>query len=372
MNKKLKFKLLKQNEKGRAWDIELNWTTLKTPVFMPVWTKATIKWIPLEFLQDSDFLWSENFMNIILANTFHLYLNPWDQIIKNAWWLHRFENRNKLILTDSGWFQVFSLWLGNKKDKLIKVENNWVHFKSPKDWSKHFFTPEKVIDIQSNFRSDIMMMLDVCSPVTDITKEEVNEQMQTTHRWAEIAYRYHMEKYEKTRWALFPIIQWWLYKDLREESIKHISKFATDGIAVGWLSVWETKDKFDEMIDFIWDKLPSDIPRYLMWIWTPDYIRQAIKSWIDMFDCVLPTRLGRHGWAFYQDQTIKLKNACFREDFSPVDKNCNCYCCRNFSRAYIHHLLKEKEMLWWILLSFHNIVYLNNLVNKIREEILSD
>jgi queuine tRNA-ribosyltransferase len=195
--------------------------------------------------------------------------------------------------------------------------------------------------------------------------------MQTTHKWATNAYEYFMTKYEKTKWVLFPIIQWWLHKDLREESINYLSKLAFDWIAIWWLSVGESQESFNEIVDFIWDKLPTDITRYLMWIWTPKYIKKAIKSWIDMFDCVLPTRLGRHWWAFVNDEIIKLKNARFKEDFSPVDSTCNCYCCKNFSKAYIHHLIKEKEMLWWILLSLHNIVYLNNLVNRLREEILS-
>ena len=368
---KLKFKILKKKWKARAGEIDLNWIKLKTPIFMPVGTKATIKWLILDLLKNSNYLWTKERISLILSNTYHLFLRPGPDLIKTMWWLHKWENWDWLILTDSGGFQVFSLWLGNRKDKLVKLEENWVWFKSPKDGSKHFFTPENVIDIQSKLSSDIMMMLDVCSPVENITKDEVYKQMLITHKWAEKAYNYFMPKYESTRWVLFPIVQWGLYKDLREESSKFLSQFAEDGIAIWGLSVWETKQEMKEILSFTTDFLPEDKPRYLMWVWTPEDLIMWIREWVDMFDCVLPTRLGRHGTAFSSDGYIKLKNACYFADPRPIDENCNCYVCKNYSRSYLHHLVKEKEMLGWILISLHNIAYLHQLVERERSWILA-
>ena len=287
INPKLKFKVLKKKWKARVGQIELNWITLTTPVFMPVWTKAAIKAILPEFFINSKFwLGIETPINLILANTFHLYLRPGDIFIKEVWWLHKFENRDKLILTDSGWFQVFSLWLarnvrftlldkvsnrvkmniqmsGWKKENLIKLTEEGVWFKSPIDGSKHFFYPEKVVDIQANLGSDIMMVLDVCSPVYNISKDEVAYQMQLTHKWAKRAFDYFLPKYNEIRWVLFPIVQWGIYKDLRQQSVEYLSQFAIDWIAIWGLSVWETKEQMYKILQFLSDKLPEDKPRYL-------------------------------------------------------------------------------------------------------------
>ena len=374
---KLKFKILKKKGKARLGEITLNGIKLKTPVFMPVWTKATVKWIVLDFLKDSSYLWTSERVNLILANTYHLFLRPGPDLIEKAWWLHKWENWDGLILTDSGWFQVFSLglrgesfWKSQKQNKkLVKIEDNWVWFKSPKDWKKHFFSPENVIDFQIKYWSDIMMMLDVCSPVENISKEEVYNQMLLTHKWAEIAYNYFKPKYDKSRWVLFPIVQGGLYKDLREQSAKYLSKFTDDGIAIGWLSVWETKEEMEDILSFTTQFLPEDKPRYLMGVWTPEDIIMAVNEGIDMFDCVLPTRLWRHWTAFSSDWYIKLKNSIYFDDFNPIDKNCNCYVCKNYSRSYLHHLVKEKEMLGGILISLHNIAYLHQLVEKIRYDL---
>lgn len=369
---KLSFRIIKTKWKARVWEINLNGVKLTTPVFMPVWTKATIKWIILDMLKDPKYIWIQTPIQLILANTFHLYLRPWDELIKNAWWLHKFENWNKLILTDSWWFQVFSLGLGNKNGSLMKLKPNWVEFKSPYDGTKHFFSPEKVVDIQSNLGSDIMMVLDVCSPIHNISKQKVAQQMKITHDWAKMAFEHFMPKYDKTRWVLFPIIQWWIHKDLREESIEFLSKYAQDWIAIWWLSVWETKEEMYWILDHISDKLPEDKPRYLMWVGTPEDINQAIYHWIDMFDCVLPTRLGRHGSAFTKNWVIKLKNAQYKEDFSRLDDECNCFTCQNFTKAYLNHLVKENEMLGSILLSLHNIAYLHKIVEDIKSDILNN
>lgn len=369
---KLNFKIIKKQWKARVWKIKLNGIEMTTPVFMPVWTKATIKWMILDLLLEKKYIWNEEEMKIILANTFHLFLKPWNKLIKDAWWLHKFENRKNLILTDSWWFQVFSLWLWSNNEKLAKIVDWWVWFKSPYDWSKHFFNPENVVDIQSDFWSDIMMVLDVCSAVENSTKKIVNEQMNLTHKWADRAFHHFEQKYNKTRWVLFPIIQWWIYKDLREESTKYLSKYAIDWIAVWWLSVWESKDDMYSILKYISDFLPEDKPRYLMWVWTPEDIEEWIKQGIDMFDCVLPTRLWRHWSAFSKEWIIKLRNSKYSSDLSSLSDDCNCYCCKNFSKAYLNHLIKEKEMLWSILLSLHNISYLNNIVNSIRTKIIKN
>lgn len=381
MKNKLKFKILKKIWNARVWQITLNWIKLTTPVFMPVWTKATIKGLVLDMLKDPKYTGSKIPINLILANTFHLYLRPGDKLVKKTWWLHKFENRPSLILTDSGWFQVFSLWLGKKENNdtdnrpeskhnvWMKLSEHWVKFNSPFDWSKHEFTPENVVDIQCNLWSDIMMVLDVCSP-SDANKKTINEHMQMTHRRAKRAFDHFKKKYDKSRWVLFPIVQWWTFKDLRAESIEFLSNYARDWIAVGWVSVWEKKSLIQDIVKFCWDKLPEDKPRYLMWVGTPEDILHAVKNWFDMFDCVLPTRLGRH-WVWFSDKwNIKISNAQYRNDFKPLTKSCKCYTCTNFTKAYIHHLVREKEMLWGILLSLHNIAYLHNMLEEWKNKIL--
>ncbi len=371
---KLQFKVLKQKWAGRIGQITLNWVTVTTPIFMPVWTKATIKGMVLDLLQDPKYIWNEEPIKLILANTFHLYLRPWDELIKKAWWLHTFEHwKNGLILTDSWWFQVFSLWLWKDADEesplrndhahqvKIKLSEEWVKFNSPYDWSKHMFTPENVVDIQCNLWSDIMMMLDVCSPAKS-SKEVAEKQMHMTHRRAKRAFEHYEKKYDAHRWVLFPIVQWWTFKDLRAASIEALTPFAKDGIAVGGVSVWEWRELINEIISFVWPKLPEDKPRYLMWVGTPEDLRYAIEHWFDMFDCVLATRLWRHGVAFSDDGNIKILNAKYTADFTSLTSTCPCFVCKNYTKAYLHHLVKEWEMLWWVLLSLHNIAYLNNLL----------
>lgn len=382
---KLNFKILKKSWNARVGEINLNWVTLTTPIFMPVGTKATIKGLILDMLQDPKYIWDLPTINLILANTFHLYLRPWDQLIKDAWWLHKFENRDWLILTDSGWFQVFSLWLNknsrgeyksNDEDKefshevKVKLTEDWVKFNSPYDWSKHFFTPESVVDIQCNLWSDIMMVLDVCSP-TDANKKTIQEQMHMTHRRAKRAFDHLEKKYDQVRWVLFPIVQWWIHLDLRQQSIDFLSQYAQDWIAVWWVSVGESKELIREVVEFTWPKLPNDKPRYLMWVGTPEDISHAIEHGFDMFDCVLATRLGRHGMAFSDEWNLTIKNAKYKSDFTPLTENCSCFACKNYTKAYLHHLIKEKEMLGWILLSFHNIVYLNNILENRKQKLLS-
>jgi len=375
---KLDFKILKQKWNARVWQITLNGITLTTPVFMPVGTKATIKWMILDMLKDTKYIWDLPEIKLILANTFHLYLRPGDELIKEAGGLHSFENRDKLILTDSGGFQVFSLWLGktdsrewpeDQHEVRMKLTEDGVKFSSPYDGSKHIFTPENVVDIQCNLWSDIMMVLDVCSPA-GADKKTINEHMQITHRRAKRAFEHFTPKYKKARGVLFPIVQWWTYLDLRQESIDVLSTYAWDWIAVGGVSVGESKELIREIVEFTWPKLPTNVPRYLMWVWTPEDLVHAMDQWFDMFDCVLPTRLGRHGEAFSSEWNIKLSNAKYGKNFTPLTTDCWCYTCKNFTKAYLHHLLNEKEMLWGILLSLHNIVYLHKIVEDWKAKML--
>lgn len=379
---KLDFKILKQYGNARVWQITLNGVTLTTPVFMPVGTKATIKGLPLDMLKDPTYIWDLPEIQLILANTFHLYLRPGDELVKAAWGLHTFEHRDKLILTDSGGFQVFSLGLGknderwktnNEKwshDVKMKLTENGVKFRSPYDGSKHEFTPENVVDIQCNLWSDIMMVLDVCSPAWS-DKRTIHQHMQMTHRRAKRAFDHLAPKYDDVRGVLFPIVQWGTYLDLRQESIDFLSQYAWDGIAVWGVSVGESKDLINEVVAFTASKLPFDKPRYLMGVGTPEDITHAIEQWFDMFDCVLPTRLGRHGEAFSADGNIKISNAPYAKDFSPLTNDCGCYTCKHFSKAYLHHLIREKEMLGGILLSLHNIVYLHKIVEDWKTKILN-
>lgn len=373
MTNKLNFTINKTKWAARTGTIELNGVTMQTPVFMPVGTKWTVKWVHLDMLNDPNYIWEEIETNIILGNTFHLYLQPGDQLIKKAGGLHKFINRDKLILTDSGGFQIFSLWLGNKKNgsKMVKIFDDHVDFRDPKNGAKHTFTPTGTVDVQSNFGSDIMMMLDVCAPTHDTTKDVVAKYMNLTHKRAKEQFDYHTSIYNDVRGALFPIVQWWLYEDLREESLAVAAGFARDGIAIWGLSVGESKEDMNRMLKFLSDKMPVAVPRYLMWVGTPEDLEYGILNGIDMFDCVLPTRLGRHGVAMAYGGNIKIRNAQYREDFGPLVEWCTCHACRNHTRAYIHHLIHEDEMIGGILLSLHNVSYLHQITNKMRKYINS-
>lgn len=378
MKNKLKFDIKWISWYARAWVISLNGVQIETPVFMPVGTRATLKGIDLWLLNDSRYM--EHQSNIILSNTFHLHLRPGADTIEKHWWLHNFMNWDKLILTDSWGFQVFSLWLSKNNDdnfksnkKLVRLHEDYVEFRSPLDWSKHVFTPMGTVDTQRKFGSDIMMMLDVCSPAWDISKRKVYNQMQLTHKRAKIQSDYFDHIYAQSRWVLFPIVQWGLHNDLREESVNYLKQFAKDGIAIWWLSVWESKEDMYRILDFLSEKLPIDIPRYLMWVGSPEEMIYAIRSGIDMFDCVLPTRLGRHGVAMKLGGNMKIKNSKYKNNLEKwLAPWCNCHACKNFTLSYLHHLIIEKEMLWGILLSLHNINYLHMLAKQERDHILAD
>ena len=372
---------MKQKGNARVWEITLNWTTIKTPIFMPVWTKASIKGLILDLLQDPKYVWEKiEPIKLILANTFHLYLRPWSKIIQAAWGLHNFENwKDGLILTDSWWFQVFSLWLANQKFNdekhnhkvWMKLTEEGVKFTSPYDWSKHIFTPENVVDTECELWSDIMMVLDVCSPAWS-DKKTIEKHIAMTHRWAKRAFDHFKPKYDDVRGVLFPIVQWGTYLDLRTQSAEYLSQFAWDGIAIWWVSVWESKELIQQVVAHTTPLLPNDKPRYLMGVWTPEDLLYGMEQGIDMFDCVTPTRLWRHWIAFSDHWNIKITNSWYRTDFSPLTDNCDCFTCRNFSKAYLCHLIREQETLWWALVWLHNIVYLNRILEDWKRKFMED
>lgn len=327
---------------------------IMTPVFMPVGTQATVKTMAPNELKEIG-------SQIILSNTYHLYMRPGHELVRQAGGLHSFMNWDKPILTDSGGFQVFSL------ASLRKIKEEGVYFSSHIDGSKHFISPEKSIEIQTALGSDIMMAFDVCSPYPCEYKEAAAS-MERTLRWLE-----RCEKaWTNEKQALFPIIQGSTYSDLRIESTKATAAFDMPGIAVGGLSVGEPKEKMLEMLDAIRPYLPENKPRYIMGVGTPDYIIEGVLRGIDMFDCVLPTRIGRNGTVMTSKGKLVIRNAIYKDDFSPMDDECDCYACKNFTRAYIRHLLKAEEILGLRLTSMHNLRFLLKLTEQIREAIKND
>ncbi len=369
------FKLNNTDLKARAWVFTTPHWDIKTPVFMPVWTKSTVKWITNEDLEE---MWAQ----IILNNTYHLYLRPWDDIVKHFWWIHWFSNYKKPMLTDSWWFQVFSLgqiwenWFKNK-ESLVKITEDWVHFRSFIDGTKHFFNAENVMDIQSNLWADIIMAFDECAPWTS-NWTYAKSAMERTHRWALRSLNQVKknnilrEKAWLHKQALFPIVQWVTYDDLRIESAKFISSLDTYWIAIGWLSVWEAKPEMYRILDVINPYLPENKPRYIMWIWTPEDLIECIYRWMDMFDCVLPTRIWRHWLAFSHKWYVKITNLKYKLSKEKLDESCDCKVCKNYTKWYLRHLIKEQEMLWMQLLSYHNLYFLINLATKARDAILEN
>ena len=369
----MSFKFTLNNSDGwaRAWVFSTPHGDIQTPVFMPVGTKATVKWISK---QDLDEMGAQ----IILNNTYHLYLRPWDETVAHFWWAHEFQKYDKPILTDSGWFQVFSLgqWLKDGKP-LVKITEEWVHFKSHIDGSQHYFDAERVMDIQSNIWADIIMAFDECAP-GDSSHIYARAAMERTHRWAirslEQVKKNNIQRAEKWQHpqALFPIIQWVIYDDLREESAKFISELDTPWIAIWGLSVWESIEDMYRILDVLQPHLPENKPHYLMGVGRPENLIEAIARGIDMFDCVLPTRLGRHGRAFGTHGDINIKNLKYKLDTSPLDSECPCKVCKTHTKWYLRHLITENEMHGMELLSYHNLAFLIHLTDRSREAILEN
>ena len=352
-----KFTLEKKSSqcKARTGTIETNHGVIKTPVFMPVGTRATVK------AMNNDEIKSIG-SQIILSNTYHLYLKPGQEIIRKADGLHKFMNWDRPILTDSGGFQVFSL------SKTRKITEEGVQFRSHIDGSKHFISPEKSMEIQNDLGSDIMMAFDECVPYP-ASYEYTEDSMKRTLRWLKRCKDYHKNTDKQN---LFGIIQGGMYKDLREYSAKNTIDFDLPGYAIGGLSVGEPRDLMIDLLDFTTDFMPENKPRYLMGVGTPDYLFEAVEHGVDMCDCVLPTRIARNGTALTSKGKLVVKNAKYKDDFSALDDNCDCYACKNHTRAYIRHLLNVDEILGARLLSIHNLRFLIKLMENIRKSIEED
>lgn len=353
----IKFELVKEAKdcKARLGKLYTPHGVIETPVFMPVGTRATVKTMTPEEVKDLG-------AQIILSNTYHLYLRPGHELIKEAGGLHKFMNWHGPILTDSGGFQVFSL------GELRKIKEEGVEFKSHIDGSTHFISPEKSIEIQNALGSDIMMCFDECTPYP-CSYEYAKESMERTTRWAKRCRDYHTE-WDKQ--GLFGIVQGSVYKDLREKSAKSLVEMDFSGYAVGGLSVGEPKDLMCDVLDYTVDLLPKDKPRYLMGVGTPDYLFEAVIRGIDMADCVLPTRIARNGTVLTSHGKLVIRNAKYARDFSKLDPECDCYTCTNYSRAYIRHLFNVNEILGARLATIHNLYFLIKLMANIREAIRED
>ena len=326
---------------------------INTPVFMPVGTQATVKSVPWDQVDAAG-------SQIVLANSYHLYLRPGHRLVERAGGLHGFSSWQKPILTDSGGFQVFSL------EELRKISETGVSFKDHISGQEHFIGPEKSMEIQNALGADIIMAFDECVK-NPATYEQAKSAMERTHRWLAICEQTHARKNDQ---ALFGIVQGSIYEDLRKESALAVSSFDLPGYAIGGVAVGEERSMIEQIVKFTAALLPKQKPRYLMGVGTPWDILYAVFAGIDMFDCVLPTRLARHAAAFTSEGRVSLRNARFREDWQALDTSCSCYTCKNHSRAYLHHLIHTKEMLGSTLLSIHNIHFLHTETNACRQAIL--
>lgn len=361
-----KFKITDEdkNTKARCGIFNTPHGPIYTPVFMPVGTKASIKTLSPEEVKKTG-------AEIILSNTYHLYLRPGEDLIKKMGGLHKWMNWDGPILTDSGGFQVFSLsGLKQGLKPLVKIKEDGVEFKSNIDGSLHFFTPEKVIQIQADIGADIIMAFDECV-YAYASHEYAKDAMERTHRWAERCKKEHerIQKNKEAKQALFPIVQGGNHEDLRIESAKFMSALNLPGIAIGGVSVGETKKDMYQTVDIVEPYLPKDKPRYLMGVGSPEDLLEAIARGIDMFDCVMPTRNARHGAFWTNEGRFNIKTAEFKEDSEPLHKGCKCYSCANYSKSYIKHLFTEREIFALRLITIHNIHFLVNLMKKAQMHI---
>lgn len=353
----IRFELLKEAKdcKARLGKLYTPHGVVETPIFMPVGTRATVKAMTPEEVKGLG-------AQIILSNTYHLYLRPGHKLIEEAGGLHKFMNWDGPILTDSGGFQVFSL------GDLRKIKEEGVEFRSHIDGSKHFISPEKSIEIQNSLGSDIMMCFDECTPYP-ATYEYAKHSMERTTRWAKRCKDYH-KNWDKQ--GLFGIVQGGMYKDLREQSARELVELDFPGYAIGGLSVGEPKELMCELLDFTTPLLPKDKPRYNMGVGTPDYLFESVIRGIDMADCVLPTRIARNGTVLTSQGKLVIRNAKYAKDFTKLDPECDCYACTNYSRAYIRHLFNVDEILGARLTTIHNLYFLIKLMENIRNAIKED
>ncbi|MCF8240142.1 MAG: tRNA guanosine(34) transglycosylase Tgt [Melioribacteraceae bacterium] len=357
----MKFEIehIDKKSKARAGYFITEHGKVETPIFMPVGTQGTVKAITQEKLRD------EVGARIILANTYHLYLRPGTEILEKAGGLHRFMNWERPILTDSGGFQIYSL------SELRKLTHDGVEFQSHLDGSRHYFTPEKVINIQRSIGSDIMMPLDECTPYP-CEYEYAKKSQELTSRWA----AENMRAFEKSQTLygheqyLFGIVQGSVYKDLRGKSAKDLMNIDFHGYSIGGLAVGESHEEMYDITDFTTDILPADKPRYLMGVGRPENILESIARGVDMFDCVMPTRNARNAYLFTGSGTVSMRNARYKDDFTSLDENCDCYTCKNFTKAYLRHLFNTKEILALELATLHNLYFYLNLIRTARKKIV--
>lgn len=354
----LNFKLLNTDGNARRGQITVNHGVIETPIFMPVGTYGSVKAMsPLE-LKEID-------AQIILGNTFHLWLRPGNDIVAKFGGLHEFMGWDKPILTDSGGFQVFSL------GEMRKITEEGVHFSSPINGDKLFLSPEVSMQIQRVLNSDIVMQFDECTPYEidgrPATADEAAKSMRMSLRWAQRS----IDEFnrEENPNALFGIVQGGMFEHLRDESLAGLEDINFHGVAIGGLSVGEPKEDMLRVLQHVGPRLPANKPHYLMGVGTPEDLVQGVANGIDMFDCVMPTRNARNGWLFTRFGDIKIKNARYKDDKQPLDESCGCYACRNFSRAYLHHLHRTGEILGARLNTIHNLHYYLDLMREMREAI---
>lgn len=336
---------------ARAGRLHTPHGVIPTPVFAPVGTQATVKALQPRDLRDVG-------ATLLLSNTYHLYLRPGDERVRDLGGLHRFMAWDGPLLTDSGGFQVYSL------SETREIDDDGVTFQSHVDGSYHRFTPEKSVAIQENLGADIIMAFDECPPPTDY--DYVQKSLARTHAWAERC----LEAKKRPDQALFGIVQGGVFRDLREESARFLTDLNFPGYAVGGLAVGETKSQTHAVLEWLQPLLPVDKPRYLMGVGTPEDVVNCVMRGVDIFDCVLPTRLARHGSAWSKGERLNLRNARFKDDPQPLDPDCTCYACAHFSRAYLNHLVRANEILAHVLLSIHNVQFLIAIMNDMRQAIL--
>lgn len=353
----VKLEILKKDTrtKARLGRLHTPHGIIKTPAFMPVGTQATVKAVSPEELQAMG-------AKIILSNTYHLFLRPGHELIRRAGGLHKFMNWDGAILTDSGGFQVFSL------GDLRKITEEGVEFRSHHDGSKQFLSPEKATEIQMALGSDIIMAFDECTPYP-ATHDYAQKSAERTFRWLQ---RCKNTLTTKDRQALFGIVQGGMFEDLRRQSAQEMTELDLPGYAIGGVSVGEPKPMMYEILDYTAPLLPEDKPRYLMGVGSPDDLIEGVMRGIDMFDCVLPTRIARNGTAMTRFGKVVVRNAEYADDFTPLDPTCGCYTCKNYSRAYLRHLIKADEIFGHRLMTIHNLHFLLNLMTEIREAISHD
>ncbi|WP_337099514.1 tRNA guanosine(34) transglycosylase Tgt [Paenibacillus sp. YIM B09110] len=353
----VKYEFIKQCKQSgaRLGRVHTPHGVIETPTFMPVGTQATVKTMSPEELKAMD-------AQIILSNTYHLFLRPGHDLIKRAGGLHKFMNWDRPILTDSGGFQVFSL------SEMRKITEEGVHFRSHLNGDKLFLSPEVAMEIQNALGPDIMMAFDECAPFP-AEYDYVKQSLERTTRWAERCLKSHARPQDQ---ALFAIVQGGMFNDLRIQSAKDLTSMDFPGYAIGGLSVGEPKHLMYDVLDHTVPILPADKPRYLMGVGSPDALIEGSIRGIDMFDCVLPTRIARNGTTMTSTGRLVIRNAKYAEDFGPLDPNCSCYTCTNYSRAYIRHLLKADETFGMRLTTYHNLHFLLQLMRDVRQAIMDD